>query len=83
MSLPNAEASSSKHKHRSKDGKDKESKHKHKHKSDKKSSNKKSSGTPEGPFELRVQRMRLSVPPKFSADWLEGVRENLNGMLMQ
>ncbi|TXT05002.1 hypothetical protein VHUM_03822 [Vanrija humicola] len=27
--------------------------------------------------------MRLSVPPKFSADWLEGVCETLDGMLMR
>lgn len=70
---PNAEASSSKHKKRSKEERRSKKEHKtsvHKAKV-------------EGPFEHRVQRMRLSVPPKYAADWLAGVNETLDGMLMR
>lgn len=70
----NAEASSSKHSKRDKkERKERKEKKRSKH----------ASSSAEGPFEHRLQRMRLSIPPKFSADWSEGVREVLNGMLMQ
>ncbi|KAL1407075.1 hypothetical protein Q8F55_006488 [Vanrija albida] len=84
MSAPNAVASSSKHKDRKhKDKSSKKSKeHKHKHHSKNKLPKAERSAV-DGPFEHRVQRMRLSVPPKFSADWLEGVCETLDGMLMR
>nr|WRH23604.1 DNA-directed RNA polymerase I subunit [Naematelia aurantialba] len=36
-----------------------------------------------GPFEHHLSRMRLSVPPKYSGDWLTGVREVLDGMIMR
>lgn len=36
-----------------------------------------------GPFELHTSRMRLSVPPKYSGDWMAGVRELLDGMVMR
>lgn len=75
--MSNAEASSSKHKDRRSKKKDKKEKRKHKHEA--------RDVVPkvEGPFEHRVQRMRLAIPPKFSADWMEGVRESLDGMLMR
>lgn len=82
MSLNNAEASSSKHKDRKHKSKSKEHKHKSKSGKEHKSSKVKTSGV-EGPFEHRIQRMRLSVPPKYAANWLAGVRETLDGMLMR
>lgn len=75
--MSNAEASSSKHKDRRSKKKDKKEKRKHKPEA------RDVAPKVEGPFEHRVQRMRLSVPPKFSADWMEGVRETLDGMLMR
>lgn len=81
MSLNNAEASSSKHKERKSKSKSKE--HKHKSKSKERKSSKKVGASVEGPFEHRVQRMRLSVPPKYAGNWLDGVRETLDGMLMR
>jgi len=86
--MANAEASSSKHKEKrdkkdKKERKDKKDKKEHKHKHHHSSTKSATASNVDGPFEHRVQRMRLSVPPKFAADWLEGVRETLNGMLMQ
>lgn len=79
--MSNAEASSSKHRDRKSKKKDKkEAKHKHKQQQVRERD---VAPKAEGPFEHRVQRMRLSVPPKFSADWMEGVRETLDGMLMR
>ncbi|GMK56715.1 hypothetical protein CspeluHIS016_0305550 [Cutaneotrichosporon spelunceum] len=72
----NAEASSSKHK-------SKRSKEERRSKKDKKAKVPKAKAVVEGPFEHRVQRMRLSVPPKYAADWLAGVNEKLDGMLMR
>lgn len=96
MSDPNAHASSSKHhsksskkKHTSSKEKDSSSKHKQsshsKHKSSKEKDDKKDKSTKEKatPFEHRSCRMRLSVPPKYAADWLTGVREMLDAMLMR
>lgn len=86
--MSNAEASTSRKEHKHKSKKDKA--HKDKSKSKHKSS--KSKGVPggtkaqrsvDGPFELRNLRMRLAVPPKFSSDYLDGVRETLDGMLMR
>ncbi|KAK1926056.1 hypothetical protein DB88DRAFT_480527 [Papiliotrema laurentii] len=92
MSSPNAHASSSrdptKHKKKSK-SKDKDGhKHKHKHRDHDKSSRDKSSSSSSSsskssPFEHRTTRMRLSIPPKYALDWLSGVREVLDGMLMR
>jgi hypothetical protein len=84
--MANAVASSSRPHKEKRDKKDKKERKEKKDKKDRSSkhSSKSSSRTAiDGPFEHRVQRMRLSVPPKFSADWLVGVREVLNGMLMQ
>ena len=80
--MPNAHASSSKDASKSKSHKEhrehkEKSKHKH-HDKDKKSEKSKSA-----PFEHRLSRMRLSVPPKYAGDWLAGVREVLNEMLMR
>ena len=78
MSIPNAVASSSKKvqsKHKVVDGA-----HQSGHKKETKSTGKKEKS---GPFEHRLSRMRLSVAPKYSADWLVGVREVLDGMLMR
>ena len=88
-SQSNAIASSSKphhhpssHHHKIKSFK---SKHKDKTKRDKRKDGKQEKETEgrTGPFEHRLSRMRLSVAPKFSADWLIGVREQLDGMLMR
>ncbi|WVQ80314.1 hypothetical protein IAT38_002419 [Cryptococcus sp. DSM 104549] len=94
MSQPNATASSSKHK---KDKTKSKSKHHHKEKAaapsapaadatgkkkDKKHKHKESKGD-KSPFEHRVSRMRMSVPPKFAADVMMGVREKLDGMIMR
>lgn len=73
---PNAIASSSTHhkshkKHKSKD-KDRKDKGKHKEKSEK-----------TGPFEHRTSRLRLSIPPKYGGDYLAGIKDILNGMLMR
>ena len=71
----NAIASSSrsekKHKSKSKD-KDRKDKGKNKDKSEK-----------TGPFEHRTSRLRLSIPPRYGADYLAGVKDILNGMLMR
>jgi len=71
----NAIASSSrsekKHKSKSKD-KDRKDKGKGKDKSEK-----------TGPFEHRTSRLRLSIPPRYGADYLAGVKDILNGMLMR
>lgn len=83
MSAPNAVASSSKHKDRKHKDKSSKKSKEHKHKSHKNKLPKAERSAVDGPFEHRVQRMRLSVPPKFSADWLEGVCETLDGMLMR
>lgn len=85
MSLNNAVASSSKHKDRNGKSKSKRKEHKSKHKHSKSSQPKveRANSQVEGPFEHRIQRMRLSVPPKYSADWLAGVKETLDGMLMR
>ncbi|KAL7418815.1 hypothetical protein Q5752_006499 [Cryptotrichosporon argae] len=64
---------SSKHKDRDASGVGK----KHKKRS------KPAAGSEGSPFELRVARMRLSVAPRFAGDWLAGVRETLDGMLMR
>ena len=72
----NAIASSSrsekKHKSKSKDNKDRKDKGKSKDKSEK-----------TGPFEHRTSRLRLSIPPRYGADYLAGVKDILNGMLMR
>jgi DNA-directed RNA polymerase I subunit RPA43 len=76
---PNAVASSSSskpkshktHKSKPKD-KDRKDKGKHKEKSEK-----------TGPFEHRTSRLRLSIPPRYGADYLAGVKDILNGMLMR
>jgi N-methylhydantoinase A/oxoprolinase/acetone carboxylase beta subunit len=83
--MANAEASSSTHHKEKRDKKERKAERKEKKdKKDKKERKALMGGAGvEGPFEHRVQRMRLSVPPKFAADWLEGVRETLNVMLMQ
>lgn len=74
----------SKHEHKSKDkstekhhkeGKEKKRKDHDRHKDPNRISN--------HSFEHRESRMRLSVPPKFAADWLAGVRDVLDGMLMR
>jgi len=72
---PNAVASSSRSekKHKSK-SKDKERK-------DKGKSKDKSENT--GPFEHRTSRLRLSIPPRYGADYMAGVKDILNGMLMR
>lgn len=44
---------------------------------------KKSKSERTGPFEHRRMRMRLSVPPRFSGDYMVGVREQLDGMVMR
>ncbi|WVQ93758.1 hypothetical protein IAU59_000835 [Kwoniella sp. CBS 9459] len=82
MSQPNAQASSSKHKSK----KDKS----HSHKKDKATSQKEShhhhsssSKHDKSPFEHRLSRMRISVPPKFAGDTMTGVREKLDGMIMR
>jgi DNA-directed RNA polymerase I subunit RPA43 len=36
-----------------------------------------------GPFEHRRMRMRLSLPPRFSGDYMIGVREQLDAMVMR
>ncbi|TYJ56729.1 hypothetical protein B9479_002499 [Cryptococcus floricola] len=84
MSHPNATASSSKHKKdkshkkdKHRDSKDKKDK-KHKHKEVKKEGKHDKS-----PFEHRISRMRISVPPKFAGDVMMGVREQLDGMVMR
>ncbi len=91
---PNAVASSSKthqtsHHHRSKSSskhrdldKAKSSKPKKKSK-EKRHGDQREKGEKSRPFEHRLSSMRLSVAPKFSADWLIGVREALDGMLMR
>lgn len=86
MSAANAAASSSKHK---KD-KSKEKHHREKHhsdksklKKDKKSKSEKHEKGEKSPFEHREMRMRLSVPPKFAGDVMAGVRDQLDGMIMQ
>lgn len=73
---PNAVASSStphksQKKHKSKD-KERKDKGKSKDKSEK-----------TGPFEHRTSRLRLSIPPKYAGDYLAGVQDILNGMLMR
>lgn len=73
---PNAIASSStpyksQKKHKSKD-KDRKDKSKHKDKSEK-----------TGPFEHRTSRLRLSIPPRYGGDYLAGIKDILNGMLMR
>ncbi|WVF66130.1 hypothetical protein IAT40_000869 [Kwoniella sp. CBS 6097] len=78
MSQPNAQASSSKHKSK----KDKS------HKKDRTESHKEhyqhhSSKHDKSPFEHRLSRMRISVPPKFAGDTMSGVREKLDGMIMR
>jgi hypothetical protein len=82
----NAHASSSKDPHRQKHKKDK-SKSKSKSTPNPSSEKKRKSKTKDkdtsGPFEHRLSWMRLSVPPKFASDWLAGVREILDGMLMR
>lgn len=79
-----AEASSSKHKDRKSKSKsrDKHSKKDRSHKHKSKSLPKAERGV-DGPFELRTQRMKLSVPPKFSSNWIDGVREMLDSLLMR
>lgn len=77
MSVPvNAVASSSTHHKSSKKHKDRKEKtkdkSKHKDKSEK-----------TGPFEHRTSRLRLSIPPKYGGDYLAGVKDILNGMLMR
>ncbi|OXC85745.1 DNA-directed RNA polymerase I subunit RPA43 [Cryptococcus neoformans AD1-7a] len=86
MSAANATASSSKHK---KD-KSKEKHHREKHhsdksklKKDKKFKSEKHEKGEKSPFEHREMRMRLSVPPKFAGDVMAGVRDQLDGMIMQ
>jgi hypothetical protein len=72
---PNAVASSSrsekKHKSKSKD-EERKDKGKSKDKSEK-----------TGPFEHRTSRLRLSIPPRYGADYMAGVKDILNGMLMR
>ncbi|WWC58225.1 uncharacterized protein I303_100763 [Kwoniella dejecticola CBS 10117] len=86
MPEPNAQASSSKHKSK----KDKSHSHKkdksHKHKENSShhvTASSSSSKSDKSPFEHRLSSMRLSIPPKFSIDMMEGVREKLDGMIMR
>ncbi|OCF36187.1 hypothetical protein I316_02060 [Kwoniella heveanensis BCC8398] len=85
MSQPNAQASSSKQQSK----KDKSHSHSHSHKKDRTGSSHKehhhhgSSKHDKSPFEHRLSRMRISVPPKFAGDTMSGVRENLDGMIMR
>ncbi|KAE8543166.1 hypothetical protein D1P53_000653 [Cryptococcus gattii VGV] len=86
MSALNATASSSKQKkNKSKDKHNKEKHHsdKSKSKKDKKSKSEKHEKGEKSPFEHREMRMRLSVPPKFAGDVMAGVRDQLDGMIMQ
>lgn len=82
MSAPsNAVASSSTHqkpqkKHKSSKDKDRKDKSKDKGKHREKSEK-------TGPFEHRTSRLRLSIPPKYGGDYLAGVKDILNGMLMR
>ncbi|WVR03528.1 hypothetical protein IAU60_000520 [Kwoniella sp. DSM 27419] len=55
---------------------------KHKTKKDK-SKHSSSSKSDKSPFEHRLSRMRMSIPPKFAADAMIGVREKLDGMIMR
>lgn len=79
----------SKHKHG-----DKHSKHNgHNHKHDKGvsgskdiegSKKKKKEKSEKGaPYEVKTMRMRLSIPPRYSADYMGGVREQLDAMVMR
>ncbi|KIR37292.1 DNA-directed RNA polymerase I subunit RPA43 [Cryptococcus deuterogattii 2001/935-1] len=86
MSALNATASSSKQKKdKSNDKHNKEKHHsdKSKSKKDKKSKGEKHEKGEKSPFEHREMRMRLSVPPKFAGDVMAGVRDQLDGMIMQ
>lgn len=73
---PNAVASSSTHKshkkHKSSKDKNRKDTGKSKEKSEK-----------TGPFEHRTSRLRLSIPPKYGGDYLAGIKDILNGMLMR
>lgn len=87
MSTPNAHASSSKdhskhkkkHSSRDKDGHSRKDKHKSKGHSKEKSEKKEK----DTPWVHRRCRMRLSIPPKYADDWLLGIRDVLDGMLMR
>jgi len=78
MSAPNAVASSSSI-HKS----DKKNKSKSKDKDRKDKSKSKDKSEKTGPFEHRTSRLRLSIPPRYGADYLAGVKDILNGMLMR
>lgn len=86
MSAANAHASSSKHhkhhksedKHKSKRGDKSDKKSKH-HKDGSSSSSSSSSKS----YQHRTCRMRMSIPPKYSGDWLTGVVEILDAMLIR
>lgn len=89
MSTPNAHASSSKDhsKHKKHHAKDKDG-HSHTHKHKSKSHGSKHSQPHEkkekaSPWEHRKCKMRLSIPPKYAEDWLSGIRDVLDGMLMR
>lgn len=90
-SQPNAIASSSKshhhsnHHHTSQFPKAKQTNHhKEKHATPKHAEGDKDKRKEKlGPFEHRFSRLRLSVAPKFAADWLMGVREILDGLIMR
>lgn len=75
--------SSSKQKHKDKHG----HKHKLRHHDDAVAPNGhaavKSRKTREGPFEHRRSKMRISIPPKFGGDYMAGVHEILNSMIMR
>lgn len=75
-STTNAVASSSTHHKSHKKHKDKKEKSKDKGKHRDKSEK-------TGPFEHRTSKLRLSIPPKYAGDYLTGVKEILNGMLMR